>query len=96
MSKNGVKRLSIGFQQNEVLSCTVTDNGIGRKASEAINKKRRDKHASFATGAIEKRFALLRGYYKLDLGFTYTNLEENGKPSGTEVIIKTPYLKDDA
>lgn len=96
LHKDGIKTLRIDFQQNhEALHCTITDNGIGRKASEAINQKRNDRPASFSTSAIEKRFALFRDYYKLDLGFSYTDLEEENKPAGTQVILKIPYRNDD-
>lgn len=95
LHKSGVKRLRIVFHQGDLLSCTITDNGIGRKASKAINSKRKDKRESFSTSVIKKRFALLRKYYKLDLGFRYMDLEENNIPAGTQVSIKIPYFKDD-
>lgn len=39
--------------------------------------------------------ALLKAHYKLDLGFTYADLEENNIPAGTQVYVKIPILKDD-
>ena len=95
LHKSGTKRLTIEFKQNEVLQCIITDNGIGRTASEAINRNRKERHESFATDTIEKRFALLGEYYDMELGFHYIDLEENGSPSGTRVIIKIPYLRGD-
>ena len=95
LHKEGKKKLTLNFQQSKLLQCTVTDNGIGRKAAEAIRKNRKDRHSSFSTGAMEKRFALLRAYYKLDLGFAYTDLEEKNVLTGTQVTLNIPYFTDD-
>ena len=94
LHKSGTKKLNIAFQQGEMLCCTITDNGIGRKAAAEIRSKRNNKSRSFSTSAMEKRFALLRKYYKPNLGFAYTDLEENNIPAGTQVIVKIPYCKD--
>ncbi|MEM9686113.1 MAG: histidine kinase [Bacteroidota bacterium] len=96
LHKEGVKNLRIHFQQHhKTLYCTITDNGIGRKASAAIKDKRKDHHQAFSTNAIEKRFKLLKSYYKVDLGFTYVDLEENNMPKGTQVQLKIPYYSDE-
>ncbi len=95
LHKEGNKKLTIDFHQNDALICVITDNGIGRAASEVINKQRKDKHASFSTKVMERRFALLREYYKLDLGFSYADLEKDTISTGTQVTIKIPYLTDD-
>lgn len=93
LHKKGHKELSIVFKQEEVLKCTIYDNGVGRKASEEINKNKIDKYASFSSGAIAKRFLLLKEYYELDLGFAYNDLtDKNNNATGTKVTIKIPYI----
>jgi tetratricopeptide (TPR) repeat protein len=95
LHKNGPKKLQIEFQQTDVLICTITDNGIGREVSSIINKRQKNKPASFSTSAITKRFDLLKEYYNLDLGFEYHDLKNETNNSGTKVIIKIPYVLDD-
>jgi ligand-binding sensor domain-containing protein len=93
--KKGAKNVSMKFDRSEHLTCVITDNGIGREASERINRRRVVSH--FSTKTIEKRFTILRDYYKLDLGFEYIDLfEEDGTPKGTQVIIRIPFVKDRA
>lgn len=89
LHKRGDRRLHIAFKkENDLIICEITDNGIGRKASEELKSKR--SHQSFATNAIQKRFDILREYYKIAIGFEYEDLFENNQPSGTRVIIKIP------
>ena len=91
LHKEGEKHLSIRFVLKNSLICTITDNGVGRKASQEIQKRRTKAHPSFATKSIADRFLLLRKLYGEGLGVRYADLEENGKPSGTTVIIRMPY-----
>ncbi len=96
LHKKGNKELTVTFTQEDVLKCVVLDNGIGRIASEKINKNKVGKYTSFSSGAIAKRFKLLKEYYKLDLGFTYDDLvDANNNATGTKVTIKIPYIIDD-
>ena len=66
MHKKGTKVLEIIFQKSvhnnlPYLIIIVSDNGIGRLASNEINKKRenKQKHNSFATQAISQRIQLI-------------------------------------
>ncbi len=68
--KEGTKQLHIHFRlADEALCITVSDNGIGRTASAALNKFRVNHH-SFAGNALEKRIEYLNekaGYHKYKL-----------------------------
>lgn len=88
LHKNDNKKLSITFsQKNKLITCIIIDNGIGRKASEIINKNK--VYESFSTQAIKKRFDILKEYYKLDIGYQYKDLyDDKGNATGTEVTIK--------
>ena len=92
LHKEGKRELLVQFQlKEEGLTCLIRDNGIGREASREINKRQRGEHKSFATGALEKRFNFLQRDYGNEIGFSYRDLNENGRASGTEVLVKLPY-----
>ena len=85
----GIKKVKIEFSLNTVFKCIITDNGVGIKVSEEINKKNHNKEVSFSTKAIKERLALLKTYYNSDIGFEYENITE-----GTKVVLKIPYSKE--
>tara|TARA_B100001109_G_scaffold255538_1_gene259113 strand:+ start:9784 stop:11856 length:2073 start_codon:yes stop_codon:yes gene_type:complete len=85
--------LSLVFQFDENgFRCELTDNGIGREASQVINKRQNSKHKSFALGALKRRFDYLSRRMNLEAGFTYVDLYEDGKASGTKVLVQIPYV----
>lgn len=93
LHKTTNRKLSVSFfTKKEFIICEIVDNGIGRKASEEIQKKRHYK--SFSTNAINKRFDILKEYYKIEVGFEYEDLYENNQPSGTKVTIKIICLNE--
>jgi tetratricopeptide (TPR) repeat protein len=89
--KEGGKRLRVSFKLKKDLICTISDNGIGRKASQEIQERRIKNHKSFAVNSIEERFKLLRQVYGDNLGVTYIDLETEQEASGTTVVICLPY-----
>ncbi len=91
--KQGPKllRLNCAFDEQEgILSIRITDNGIGRKASQVINEQHRSNHESFATSAMEKRLALLNSDRPDLVGVEILDLtgDSTGDGTGTEVIIR--------
>jgi len=84
---DGTKKLTIKFHLKDVFTCTIIDNGIGIEASKEINKNN-GKKESFSTRSIKEKLQFLEEYYKMNIGFSYENIE-----SGTKVIIKIPYKK---
>lgn len=92
MHKNDNQQLLLNFSLNNhhCLTVTVTDNGIGRKASAEINKYRK-KHESFSTSATEKRFEILNQNSNEKFSFHYHDLVDNNDHAlGTEVVIIVP------
>lgn len=88
--KKGEKELKVKIEQNDVLLISISDNGIGRAASQEINQERnKTLEKSFATSAIERRMKSLNRKYKTDkFGFEYIDLsDKDGNPEGTNVII---------
>jgi LytS/YehU family sensor histidine kinase len=89
--KTGSKQLLIKISINDtkdILIIEITDDGIGRAASEIINNQNGDKHKSFALSAIEKRIQLLNFENRDVVGIEIKDNFENGSSSGTTIIIR--------
>lgn len=88
LHKQGNKNVSIDFDFNEgaaLLTCTITDNGIGREAADAINKSRKQLHDSFSTSANARRLELLNQHRNDKIGVRYEDAS-----AGTRVVITIP------
>lgn len=78
-------------EDNNFLKITVDDNGIGRAASDKINKQRRTSYQSFSSFANQHRFNLLNQTLSKKISLQIIDkLHEDGEPLGTTVIIKLP------
>ncbi len=90
--KSGEKKLNISInylESEELLLITITDNGIGRKAADEINKKTQAEHQSFASHAMERRLDLLNHEKEGIVGVEIVdNFNLNGEPEGTIVYIR--------
>jgi sensor histidine kinase YesM len=90
--KDSKGSIVIHFKINgEVLICVIRDNGIGRKQAGLINGQVRGQHKSSAIPITQKRLEQYGSYRKVNAGVEITDLEEEGKPSGTAVTVSTPY-----
>lgn len=90
--KKGEKSLRISVSKEEkddVLVIQITDNGVGRNASERINKNNLNEHTSFATSATQKRIELLNFEKQGIIGVTIQDLyASSGEAAGTHVTIR--------
>ena len=94
LHKEGMKELRIALQLKENhLECIVEDNGVGRERSKEINARQRKDHESFSGHAMKKRFDILGHLIDGDYGYTFIDLEENGKVIGTRVILHIPFVR---
>lgn len=83
--------LIVSFTKGEgCIICTIDDNGIGRKASAALNAERRKEHESHGISIAANRLALLSKSVKG--GVTYIDKEAGGIATGTTVILNIPTL----
>lgn len=91
LQKRKPKHLKIWFDRTENgFSCTITDNGVGRRKSQEINLSRKH-HQSFATSAIEQRLELLNAAKTRPIEAITTDLfDAKGEPAGTMVLLKVP------
>lgn len=92
MHKKGRKSLDIFFHLNGHLTCTITDNGIGRKQALLIQKRQQGKHTSFAMEAIRQRLDLLNKQFGKCVGrYQVQDLYERGEAVGTKVRVDIPH-----
>lgn len=81
----GAKRLLISFtEKDHKLVVEIEDNGIGRQASQELNKQEK-KYASFSTDAIHNRIRILNNQFGVNIEMQYTDLEK-----GTKVTVIFP------
>ncbi len=72
---------------NQLLCCTVTDNGIGLSASAGPTKK---EHQSTAIANLRKRMDLLNRLYKTNATFEMKEIFDKGVTQGTEALLIFP------
>lgn len=94
LHKEGEKNLTIHFELQESLICTIEDNGIGREKAKVIKQRQRSEHESFSGKAIKKRFEILTNIIDGDFGYTYEDLYQNGIAVGTKVILVIPIKRN--
>jgi LytS/YehU family sensor histidine kinase len=79
--------------ENQYISCTIEDNGIGRDASQELKKNKESNHNSLGTQIIASRLDLVNALYGTNLKTIYTDLKNvNGDPEGTRVEIQIPII----
>ncbi|MCP4437791.1 MAG: hypothetical protein GY810_02520 [Aureispira sp.] len=89
----GQKVIKIRFEllNDDTLICEVFDNGIGRKAAQALQSENKRFGKSFSTNATQKRLELLQKVQLKRLGIEYSDLEDaEGNALGTKVRITIP------
>ena len=78
-------------EKNNQLECSVTDNGIGRKKSEELNKNSKETyHQSTALIVTQERLDLLKKDTHIQSMEMIDLYDNQGEASGTKVIIRIP------
>lgn len=78
-------------KQNGYLICQIEDDGIGRKAAIALNKRADKQHKSLGYKITAQRIELLNTIYRDSFSIEYDDLiNTNGEPTGTKVTIRIP------
>lgn len=90
-NKRGIIKIEIR-QKNDIIECSVTDNGIGRDKSEEINKNSKETyHKSTAMAVTKERLDLINtGRVKYESLEIIDLKDSNGEALGTKVIIRLP------
>ncbi len=93
INKKGDKRITINFKLEEnILVCTISDNGIGLKASAEINKNKVNK--SWSSTILKEKMQLLNYRNKKELEIQINDLQDNEGCIGTEVIVRMRTYRD--
>jgi sensor histidine kinase YesM len=79
--------------KNDYISCTIEDNGIGRKAAEMYKGLNGNEHSSLGTKITTSRLDLVNALCGTCLKTIYTDLHnEKGDAAGTRVEIHIPVM----
>lgn len=85
-------RIEVAFyEKDNALECVVSDNGIGRKKAEELNRKSKETyHRSTALIVTEERLSKLNtDIHRSSLQVTDL-YDEEGRAAGTRVIVRIP------
>lgn len=93
MHKEGQGHLEIELSVDErTLTCSITDNGIGRVKAEEIKSKSAQKQKSLGLQITAERLALLNKDFDNQTFFNIEDLtNDEGNAAGTRVILKMNY-----
>lgn len=92
-SKKEDKRIKLEVYEEEpdFITISISDNGIGRRASERINQDRVLKRKSVGLSITKARLSNFSKRFTTDYQMTIEDLyDETGEPNGTKVIVKIP------
>ena len=86
--KDGQITVEFRLEKEHLLRCIVVDNGVGRAKSAEIYAAQQKTHTSRSTAITEERIRLLNASSgEVNIRLEYTDLQENGIPSGTRVEL---------
>ncbi len=84
----GKLEIDITFE-NELLCCTISDNGIGRSNAAMIKDSLSEKTKSMGLNITKNRIDLINEKTEQQQNFIIHDLiDETGKPEGTKVVLK--------
>ncbi|MEX1239707.1 MAG: histidine kinase [Cyclobacteriaceae bacterium] len=90
MNKEGPGHLEISFSSDEnILTCTIADNGVGRNKAEALKSKKDVKRKSMGLQITRDRLAKLNMESDRNTFFEVEDLyDQAGQAAGTKVVLK--------
>jgi hypothetical protein len=94
LAKDGDKNLRISFELvNEYkLACTIDDNGVGRKNSEARpNPEKKSLAINFIQQRLDLMNKMMKGDFKINI---IDKADEKGNSEGTKIVITLPIIKN--
>ncbi len=89
MTKQGERLVHIYFtlSSDDLLVCTVTDNGIGREAASRLKQNSHTQHKSKGLSLVYDRLNILQQQYGHTFEVTIQDMFDNNVPAGTEVKL---------
>jgi|GEM_PF-2191759 len=85
--------IGISFsQESNLLICRITDNGIGRKASQQLKKSNNNKGENNGIGLknVFRRLSLIEETLNISIHLDVSNLSDDEKDTGTVITLKLP------
>ncbi len=97
MHKEGKGRLLVRVaDMGHQIQCIIEDNGIGRARSNELRKDQVDHKKSIGMQITSDRISLINKIYGIDTRVNVVDLtDEEGRPSGTRVVIHIPLIRDE-
>lgn len=88
----GFGKVDISFSKvNEILCCSIKDNGIGREKAKELKSQQHIEYQSKGMSLTEKRIALLNAISREKIEIKVIDLKDAlGNADGTEIIINIP------
>ena len=88
-----VGKIKIEFRDlQDVLECSIEDNGVGRKKSAQINKTSNRLHQSTALAVTSERLEFLSsGKSCIEI---QDLIDEKGNSRGTKLVLRIPILEN--
>lgn len=91
--EKGHLEIEIYQQDDDVLCCKITDDGIGRKKASELKSKSASTHKSMGMRITADRIAIFQQKKQLDTTIVITDLTlPDGSAGGTEVLLKIPVM----
>ena len=96
MNKEGQGHLTVLLsKENNILSCIIEDNGVGRTKAAELRSKSVEKKKSFGLQITKERLALLNQDSDEPTFFEVEDLYDyKGKASGTRIILKIRLIEN--
>ncbi|MDB4539266.1 histidine kinase [Saprospiraceae bacterium] len=86
--KHGQKTLHISIHHtDQLVAISITDNGIGRAASQNINKQKKKKHSSHGMNITKQRIDLINKSSNFESVVLSDLIDDLNQPIGTNVLI---------
>ncbi|WP_243398962.1 tetratricopeptide repeat-containing sensor histidine kinase [Hanstruepera neustonica] len=91
-TKPNNKKIHLSIERKDLnhVSISITDNGIGRDASQKIKNDKKLKRQSVGIDITKARLENFSKSFNDDYGLEIIDLYEDGRPSGTTVVLKIP------
>jgi LytS/YehU family sensor histidine kinase len=89
-SKDREIQMSIAKKDRSHVLISITDNGIGRAASQKIKNEKKLKRQSVGLEITKARLENFSKNYNDDYNLEIVDLIEDGKPTGTTILVSIP------
>ena len=84
----GTLKINIKQLDEETLSVSIEDDGVGRKKSQELKTKNQLKQKSKGMSTIKKRVSILNSMYQDRISVSVSNLFEDETGTKVELLLK--------